>query len=228
MASRLRSVLGKLVSDNQSAFIPGRNILDGVLMANEVMDLTKREKRSCMVLKVDFEKAFDCVNWNFLRFILKKICFGERWMKWMEGCVFSSSMSVIINAALMRKEKEMGDYQGFKINEAEDVSLLQFADDTLIVVDGSSSNLWCVKSILRGFEMMSGLKINFHKSKLYGINVGEWLLNAASDFLSYNIDSLPFKFLRVKIGDSPRKILMRRELLDSLRKRLATWKGRHL
>lgn len=62
LASRLKKVIGQLVSIEYSIFISGRNILDGVLMENENIDLAKREKRRCLALKVDFEKAFDNVS----------------------------------------------------------------------------------------------------------------------------------------------------------------------
>ena len=54
LSKRLRRVVGNLISLNQSTFVLERNILDGVLMANEIMDMAFREKRSCMLLKVDF------------------------------------------------------------------------------------------------------------------------------------------------------------------------------
>lgn len=62
LAARLRLVVGKLVSSNQMTFIPGRCILDGVLVVDEALYLAKKEKRGCVVLKVDFEKAYDRVN----------------------------------------------------------------------------------------------------------------------------------------------------------------------
>lgn len=68
-------------------------------------------------------------------------------------------------------------------------------DDTIIVADGNSDNLWMMKAILRGFELMTGLKINFIKSKLYGIKVSDWLIESASSFLNCDVDSLPFKYL---------------------------------
>lgn len=105
LAGRLRGLIRKLVSLNQTAFIPGRNISDGVLVVNEVLDLAKRKKRSCVVLKVDFEKAYDRVSWDFLRFVLIKMGFGDLWMRWMEGCTFSSSMSVLINGSTTKDFK---------------------------------------------------------------------------------------------------------------------------
>lgn len=54
LAARIRCVIGNLVSVNQSAFVSERNILDGVLLINEVLDMATRDKRSCVALKVYF------------------------------------------------------------------------------------------------------------------------------------------------------------------------------
>ncbi|XP_058762737.1 secreted RxLR effector protein 78-like [Vicia villosa] len=113
MAARLKRVVGNLVSRNQSAFIEGRNIADGVLVVNEVLDFAKREKRSCVVLKVDFEKAYDRVSWNFVRNIFKRMAFGDRWMRWMECCIFNNSISVLVNGSATKEFKvEKGLRQG--------------------------------------------------------------------------------------------------------------------
>lgn len=62
LVCQLKSILGNLISKNQTSFILGTNILDGVLVVNEFIDFSKREKKSCFVLKVDYEKAYDNVN----------------------------------------------------------------------------------------------------------------------------------------------------------------------
>lgn len=92
-------MIWRLVSKNQTAFISGRNILDGVLVMNEVMDLAKRERNSFFVVNVDYEKAYDSANWNYLRFLLTRMGFGVKWNQWMEVCIFSSFMSVIANGS---------------------------------------------------------------------------------------------------------------------------------
>ncbi|XP_058722191.1 uncharacterized mitochondrial protein AtMg01250-like [Vicia villosa] len=86
--------------------------------------------------------------------------------------------------ALMKKSKELGEFCGFSFKGDEEVDKLQFADDTIILAEGDTANLWSMKAILRDFKMLSGLRINFHKSNLYGINVGDWFLEAASSFVS--------------------------------------------
>lgn len=69
LASCLKKVIGRLVSLEQSDFIPGRSIYDGVLVVNELLDFAKRSKRDYMVMKIDFERSYDYVNWDFLRYL---------------------------------------------------------------------------------------------------------------------------------------------------------------
>lgn len=59
-------MLGKVISNNQHAFLVGRQILEGVVITNELIDLAKRERKRCLALKVDFEKAYDSVSWPFI------------------------------------------------------------------------------------------------------------------------------------------------------------------
>src|SRR3954469_8583494 len=78
---------------------PGSQILDGVLVTNELLDLAKRKKRSCIMFKVDFAKAYDCVDWRFLKEMLVSMGFGRKWILWMEATVFNSNMSVLVNGS---------------------------------------------------------------------------------------------------------------------------------
>lgn len=66
LSMRLTGVISKVVSPNQTAFLEGRQILDGVLIANEIVRLANSEKQKMLLFKVDFEKAFDSVHWEFL------------------------------------------------------------------------------------------------------------------------------------------------------------------
>lgn len=140
-----------------------------------------------------------------------------------EGDLLSPFLFVLVMevlTSLMNKAVDKGEFRGFKINEEEEVNLLQFADDTIMLAKGSYENIWCMKAILRGFEMMSGLKINFHKSKLYGIDMGDWIMKTTSIYLSCNIDTQPFKFLGVKLRDSPRKLSMWKDVIKQFNSRL--------
>lgn len=72
-------VIGNIVSKCQIEFVLGRQILDGVVVVNEIIDLGKRQKNECLMLKVEFEKAYDNVNWNFLRYMLSITIFENKW-----------------------------------------------------------------------------------------------------------------------------------------------------
>lgn len=77
---RLNKVADKVIIPNQSAFVPGRYILDGVAIIHEVLHELARKKQNGIILKLDFEKAYDKVSWRFLEEVLKMKCFGEKWV----------------------------------------------------------------------------------------------------------------------------------------------------
>ncbi|PNX59439.1 cysteine-rich receptor-like protein kinase, partial [Trifolium pratense] len=226
LAARLKQVLGKLISECQSAFLPNRQILDGVMIVNELIDLAKRRKDKCLLLKVDFERAYDTVNWSFLEYMMLRMGFALGWIKWIRACIFNSSMSVLVNGSptedfvvgkglrqgdplspflfliaaegltrMMQKAVGNGIFHGYKISDELLFHTLQFADDTILIGEGNWDNLWSIKIVLRSFELVSGLKVNFFKSKLYGINLDATFLNAASTFLHCGVESIPFRFL---------------------------------
>lgn len=91
-----------IISPCQAAFVQSKKILDGVMILNEIIDIAKKEKLECLLLKVDFEQAYDCVTLIFLRIMLKKLGFGDKWRSWIDGCIFKSNMSVIVNGSPTR------------------------------------------------------------------------------------------------------------------------------
>ena len=88
LANRLKKVIGKVVSSAQNAFVMGRQILDASLIANEVIDLWQKRKEKGLICKLDIEKAYDSINWNFLMKVLQKMGFGNKWVPDVELCVF--------------------------------------------------------------------------------------------------------------------------------------------
>lgn len=143
----LRLAIGKLISSCQSAFVPNRNMMDEVLITNEIMYFAKKKNRACMLTKVDFEKAYDCVSWKFLRDLMGRMGFGDRWRGWMEMLIFNSSLSILVNGiptedlvsrglrqgdplsaflfllvaegltTMIRKASSVGEFEGFWFND---------------------------------------------------------------------------------------------------------------
>ncbi|XP_058741687.1 uncharacterized protein LOC131614077 [Vicia villosa] len=128
--------------------------------------------------------------------------------------------------ALVRKLVDLGDFKPFKYGEEEVVDILQFVDDTIILGEPSSDNLWSLNVLLRGFEFVSGLRINFTKSNVFGVNVGEWFLNSATYFLGCQRGLVPFSFLGIVVGANPRRRKFWLKVINNIKSRISSWKGR--
>ncbi|XP_071700548.1 uncharacterized protein [Rutidosis leptorrhynchoides] len=99
LSLRICKVVPSLVGKEQSAFLGGRYILDGALVANEVVEDLKRNKKHGLIFKVDFEKAFDSINWDYLLEVMKCMGFGTKWCKWISSCLKSATISILINGS---------------------------------------------------------------------------------------------------------------------------------
>jgi hypothetical protein len=100
LANRLKGCLEKCVSEEQSAFVEGRSILDNALIAIEVIHALKRKtkgRKGSLALKIDISKAYDKVDWGFLRGMLERLGFSNKWINWMMLCVSSVNYSVLVN-----------------------------------------------------------------------------------------------------------------------------------
>ncbi|GKV41635.1 hypothetical protein SLEP1_g49141 [Rubroshorea leprosula] len=108
------------------------------------------------------------------------------------------------------------------------VSHLQFVDDTILFGKASEKNIWAAKCIIRVFEIVSRLKINFEKSSLMGINVSdEWRTKMAT-ILHCKQGVLPCRYLGVPIRGKCRSIAVWRPIIESFRKKLASWKNKFI
>lgn len=180
--------------------------MDGVLVAKECIHSKERDKEPGLLCKLDLEKAYDRVDWDFLLYMLHRTGFGVKWIRWIQECISSTKFSILINGAphgffLAKRGLRQGDpfspflftmealsrmvtvareanlIEGFKsAQNALMVTQLQFVDDTIIFCDAKRDQVKNVVAILRCFEGVSGLKVNLSKSLLIGVLWIEMLL----------------------------------------------------
>lgn len=242
------------------AFIKGRNLVDGVLVINEVVDWANKSNQEVLILKVDFEKAYDSVDWSFLEYMLGRVGLSRKWIAWMKACVCGGSMSVLVNGSpteeihiqrglkqgdplapflfllvaegfsgLMRNMSRLNMFEGIWMHpEGMELSHLQYADDTICMGKATVENLWVLKALLRGFEMVSGLRVNLFKSCLMGLNVEREFMVMACNFLNCNEGSIPFKYLGLPVGANPRSLTTWEPLLEHISSRLNSWGNRYI
>lgn len=101
IANRLKSVLPKFISLNQSEFIKERLLMENVLLAIEIVkDYHKEDVSPCCAMMIDISKTLDSVQWSFLLNTLKALGLPEKIIKWISLCVTTASFSVQVNGEL--------------------------------------------------------------------------------------------------------------------------------
>lgn len=157
LTNRLKEVINNIISKTQSTFIFGRYILDGILVANEIVDDGRSKKKEVVLFKVDFKKVYGCVDWNFLMYVMEKLGFPMKWCNWILECLSSSSISVLVNGSLTNEFKMSC---GLKKGGSLSLSLFLF----LIAVE--AFNVMMKKAIelgkIKGYKFDVGSEIFSH------------------------------------------------------------------
>lgn len=130
---------------------------------------------------------------------------------------------------LLSRAKELGLIRGVTIGfEGLNVSHLQFADDTILFYEADWVEVTNVKRILRFFEVVSRLKINYHKSAISGVRIEEDIVAEFAARLNYSSYKLPFKYLGLPLGVNPRRKQTWKPVVEKFKNKLAGWKRRML
>ena len=222
IASRLKTVLPKLIDEDQTGFIQGRYIGDTIRLLYDIIYYLKENELPGLLVSLDFEKAFDSVNWKYMDNVMKIFGFGENICQWIGSFYSNIKSSVIVNGkasssfsiergcrqgdpispylfilcveVLACKIRQNKDIKGIKISETEN-KINQFADDTSVLLEGDQVSFEQLFYVLEEFEAISGLKLNYDKT----CNV--WLgskRNCVIRYLPYfgmNWDPSQFKIL---------------------------------
>lgn len=192
---RLNSVAEHVVCLFQTALMQSRHNLDGVVSVNETVHEMHRKKLNGVILRIDFEKAYDKVKWSFLQQTLRMKGFSDEWRALINNFVFDGSVAIKVNddigryfqtkkglrqgdplspmlfnivadmlAIIIECAKVEGQIEGVVPHLVDGgLSILQYANDTILFMEHELEKARNLKLILMAFEQLSGLKINFHK-----------------------------------------------------------------
>ena len=191
IANRIKKVLPELIHEDQTGFVPGRYIGDNLRLLYDIMHYLQNENLPGLLVSIDFEKAFDSVDWGFMEKVLKRFGFGKDIIKWSSAFYNDIKSSIIVNGQASSSFKiERGCRQGdpispylfilcaeilaCRIREDENIKAVkideiefkisQFADDTTFLLDGDRNSFEKLFEHLDSFGDVSGLKINPDKT----------------------------------------------------------------
>ncbi|XP_024200495.1 uncharacterized protein LOC112203810 [Rosa chinensis] len=216
LANRLKKILGEVISPLQSAFVPGRLISDNTLVATEVAHFLhkKRSGEEYFSLKLDISKAYDKLEWNFLRQILLKLGFAEEWVDLVMASIQTVNYSFLVN----------GEVRGY-VRPSRGIR----QDDSFLFGAATEEECQQFRNILYAYEIASGQRVNLQKS-----NVG-FSKNVSMDRQLYLADILGVqrvdkheKYLGLPTHVGRSKTAAFAYLKEKLTKKVASWRAKLL
>ena len=224
LATRLKKVLPFIIHEDQTEFLKGRYIGENIRMFIDSIDFGRKYSIWGIVFSIDFEKAFDSIEWNFLDICLTKFGFGctfKSMIKMMyndiESCVINNgySSSVFTLQRGVRQGCPLSPYlfligaeilgimfrqstqiEGIKF-KGNEVRISKYADYTLIYLEATELNLSNCFDILSLYSNISGLKINVNKSKIvrFGVLCNHLTVEWVDNVIYYLGINIPVDFL---------------------------------
>lgn len=135
----------------------------------------------------------------------------------------AEGLSLLVNKAVMEGLLEAAELGAKKVR----VPLLQYADDTIFLTSGDLANARAMRSILRNFELLSGLKVNYSKCSIMGLNVERRNLEVMADTLKCEVGSLPFSYLGIKVGGNHKKTAEWDHLIQKVKSKIKAWEHKN-
>lgn len=232
ITSRIQKNIKKLIEPDQTGFILGRQGTNNIRRALNLQAIAARDKQSSMLLGLDAEKAFDRVDWVFLKQTLIEMGFGREFVAWINLLYKEPSSKVRVNghcSSFFRIERgvRQGDslspilftlsieplaeairqnvqIQGITDEGGSVHKIALFADDILLFVKNPLSSIPALMNCLHKYGSLSGYKINENKSEAMMIS-GTWPTQLNS-IVSFRWSKQGFRYLGIMITPNPTQL----------------------
>ncbi len=253
LASRMQKVIHKLVHKDQTGYIKGRYIGCNARLIKDIFEYSDDFNIDGALVCLDYEKAFDSLNWNFMLMTLQKFNFGEHFIKWIkilytnplaciknngwiskefklergirQGCPVSALVFILAVEIMAVKIREDENIEGFTFGKKE-IKLSQYADDTTLILSNIQS-VTTALHIITEFSKYSGLKLNLDKCEAVGLGQ---LKNYNGIFAGIRFTQDPIKCIGIFVGHNKDKCNSMNwdDKISKFEKQLNHWKMRKL
>ena len=227
LTTRLQREIQALIDLDQTGFLKGRTIAENFVYAAELLQLCHKKSVPTLVLKLDFAKAFDTVNWQGLLSILEVRGFGAAWRSWVHAMLQTSRTAVLVNGCPgpwisgrrgLRQGDPMSPYLFLLVadvlqtlirksntvhnplDHSSPCPVLQYADDTLILLRGDLDEVKQLKHLLDQFSEATGLRINYHKSTAVPMHMTDELIPDCMAALGCRREGFPQTYLGLPLS----------------------------
>ncbi len=253
LANRLQSVLKNLINEDQTGYIKGRYIGTNARLIEDYFEHCQDFNIPGILLFLDFEKAFDSVEWNFMISVLEKFNFGEgfiRWVKilynkpiisiknngWMskdimlsrgvrQGCPLSALLFVLTVEIMAIKIRTNENINGFQCMN-QNIKTSMYADDTSLLLSDFESMKSAIDTV-RSFSEVAGPKLNVEKTE--GVLLGP-LKNSVNSFQGVTFTNAAIRCLGIYVGHDKEECYSKNwlEKLEKMNIIFERWKSRNL